>query len=90
MGRVLISHGILVTHIDNNFVVGMDFIGKYGLVCDPEQQILKFLDESFVLLIPNNKETSVKLFVYKTARINGNSEQVMNTIIDSNVWNCLI
>lgn len=81
MKRLWIRHRVLLATIYDNFIMGIDLIGKYGFANDTGHQILKFGKENFVLLISGGEGVSVRLYTWETTRINGSSAEIINAWI---------
>lgn len=80
---------MLVADIDDDFIMGMDLIGKYRLAYEPEQQILSFGNEKFVLSTPRAETKSVRLYACKTARNESSSEQIINVVMGNDLGSCV-
>lgn len=75
LSRLGIRHELYVADIDDDFIMGMDRVGKYGLVYDPKLRIIKYGNEHFVFATP---EGEVIKYAYETTRIKGSSKQIVN------------
>lgn len=89
LGQLRIRHRVLVADIDDDFIMGMDLIGKYGLAYDPEERILKIGNESFVLETPGGEARCVRLYASETVRIRGSSEQIINAAMGNDLGSCV-
>ncbi|KAJ3645617.1 hypothetical protein Zmor_023259 [Zophobas morio] len=84
LGRLRIRHEVLVAEIADDFILGMDLISRYGLMIDPEQKILRFGAEEFVLGRPNVEAATVRLVVCQTTKVDGNTEVIVPARVETN------
>ncbi|KAJ3641514.1 hypothetical protein Zmor_028019 [Zophobas morio] len=84
LGRLRIKHEVLVAEIADDFILGMDLISRYGLMIDPEQKILRFGAEEFVLGRPNVEGATVRLVVCQTTKVDGNAEVIVPARVETN------
>lgn len=89
IGKLKFKHRVLVADIEDDFIMGMDLISQHGLAFDPAQSLLKLGSETFVLSVNRENPAHVRLFACETTTIKGNTEQLVNAAMETDLGSCV-